>query len=123
MKVETWTPFVIVLIGFVGMLLGATDPLEGSLVVLPSCAVVALGAYLGHSRAGRLNCLALAFVAVGVTFLFILSAMGGLGGNTGRSMWWALVLLPYPIGWLLGVAGAVLALVEFWKRRQIAGWF
>lgn len=122
MKTETWTPFVLLCIGLVGMLLGAVDPLEGSLVILPSCALVAFGAYLGASRFRGLHYWAIGLVTVGVTLLFILSAMGGFGGNTGRSMWWAIVLLPYPIGWFLGLVAAVLALIEFWKRKQIAGW-
>lgn len=37
--------------------------------------------------------------AGGVGWLFILSAMGGFGGDTGRGAWWALTILPYPIGW------------------------
>lgn len=31
------------------------------------------------------------------------SAIGGIRGNTGRSVWWALALMPYPVGWLLGL--------------------
>lgn len=122
MKTETWTPFVLVCIGLIGMIVGASDPLEGSLVILPSCGLVVFGACLGASRFRVLHYWAIGLISVGVALLFIMSAMGGLGGNTGRSMWWALILLPYPIGWLLGLLAAVLALIEFWKRKQIAGW-
>ena len=43
------------------------------------------------------------YAVSGVAALWIMSAFGGIGGSTGRSMWWALVLLPYPIGWMLGL--------------------
>jgi hypothetical protein len=49
----------------------------------------------------------LALIAVGVAALFGLSAIGGFGGPSGRSMWWGLLLLPYPIGWVIGLLGAV----------------
>jgi hypothetical protein len=48
--------------------------------------------------------------------MIVLSLFGGIGGNTGRSMWWGLVILPYPVGWIIGVAGAALALVESFRR-------
>ncbi len=44
--------------------------------------------------------------------LWGMSAIGGIGGSTGRSMWWALVLLPYPVGWVMGFAGVIRALRE-----------
>jgi len=34
-----------------------------------------------------------------------LSAFGGIGGDTGRSMWLGLLILPYLIGWSMGIWG------------------
>jgi hypothetical protein len=49
--------------------------------------------------------------------MWIASAFGGFGGGTGRSIGWGLlILLPYAVGWLLGVIGAVLALIELFAR-------
>jgi hypothetical protein len=92
------------------MVIGALDPLEGSLLILPSTGLVALGAWLGLNPARKLVSWALLLVAVGVGVLWGMSSVGGLGGDTGRSMWWALLLLPYPVGWILGVIGAARAL-------------
>lgn len=97
--------------GLAAMLLGALDPLEGSLIILPGAAAAALGARLGGTRWRSLLLWSFVLVAVGVAALFAMSAVGGLGGSTGRSMWWALVLLPYPVGWVLGLIGAVLTLL------------
>ncbi|MFA5907226.1 MAG: hypothetical protein WC815_00455 [Vicinamibacterales bacterium] len=102
---DRW-PHALVVVGFLGMLVGALDPLEGSLIILPGIALVALGARLGHSRHRVLLYWSLALVAAGVGALWALSAVGGFGGQTGRSNWWALVLLPYPAGWIMGLLGA-----------------
>jgi hypothetical protein len=40
---------ILVIVGFIAMLIGAIDPLEGSLVILPAIAIVALGGFLGKS--------------------------------------------------------------------------
>jgi hypothetical protein len=39
-----------------------------------------------------------------------LSAVGGFGGSTGRTLWWWLALVPYPVGWVMGLVGAVKSL-------------
>ena len=64
------------IIGLAGMLLGAVDPLEGSLLVLPATALVALGAGVGRTRQRRLLYVALGLVAFGVGALWVLSALG-----------------------------------------------
>jgi hypothetical protein len=103
------------------MLLGAIDPLEGSFVILPSVGVVAIGAWLGESRHRKLLTWSLGLVALGVAAMVVLSWLGGIGGTSGRSMWWGILILPYPVGWLIGLIGAALALIESWKYRESPG--
>jgi hypothetical protein len=103
---------ILVIAGLVAMVVGAIDPLEGSLVILPGVGLVALGAWLGRSRHGRFLVWAFVLAAAGVGLLFGLSALGGFGGHTGRSRWWALVLLPYPVGWVMAIIGTVRVLRE-----------
>lgn len=103
---------ILVIAGLAAMLIGAVDPLEGSLLILPGTGMVALGARIGKSRHQRFLALSLVLVTVGVGALWGMSAVGGLGGDTGRSYWWGLILLPYPIGWILGLVGAVRRLRE-----------
>jgi hypothetical protein len=109
---------ILVIVGLAAMVIGALDPLEGSLVILPGTALAALGAYFGTRPHRRLSYWSLALVAFGVGVMWWVSALGGFGGATGRSMWWALVLLPYPVGWLLGLAGAVRGL-RAGNRRSV----
>ena len=108
---------ILVIIGLIAMLIGALDPLEGSLIILPGSAIAALGALLAQNRHRKLIYWAFGLIAVGVGALFVLSAFGGTGGKTGRSNWWLLVLLPYPVGWLVGLAGIVFNLRERRLRR------
>jgi hypothetical protein len=112
-----WSRILIVL-GLVGMLVGAIDPLEGSFVILPSVGLVALGALVGKSRHRGLLFWSMLFVAIGVAVMVVLSWLGGIGGNSGRSIWWGVAILPYPVGWIMGLVGGALALTESWKRHR-----
>jgi len=118
MKHSAIWPRVLLILGIGAMLVGAIDPLEGSLLILPGAGVAALGAFLGGSRWRRLLGWAFALVAVGVAAMFVLSWLGGVGGKSGRSMYWLAVVAPYPVGWMLGLVGAVLALVESFRRDR-----
>ena len=101
---------VLILIGLVLMLIGFLDPLEGSLIIAPGTGLVALGAFLGKTRGRMLAYWGFGLMVVGMGALWGLSAIGGIGGDTGRSMWWGLLLLPYPAGWIMGLLGAVRSL-------------
>jgi hypothetical protein len=97
----------LVIAGLVLMLAGALDPLEGSVVILAGSALAAAGALFGKSARSRLQITAFVLIAIGVAALFGLSALGGVGGNTGRSMWWLAICITYPVGWVMGLVGAV----------------
>ena len=114
-KTRTW-PRVLGIVGLAGMLLGAIDPLEGSPVVLAGSGLAALAALLGRAKHRLLLYWALVLVAVGVGAMWGLSVLGGVGGSTGRSMWWGLLVLPYGIGWIAGLVGAILTVAEFLRR-------
>lgn len=98
---------ILTMVGSIAMLVGALDPLEGSLIVLPGSALVALGTFLGHSErrlvAYRVGVFILILTGVGA--MWALGRAGGFGGNTGRSMWWGVLVLPYLIGWSMGIWG------------------
>ena len=114
-NLEPWARTFVIL-GLTGMLLGAVDPLEGSLLILPTTGLAAAGSFLGKCRHYRMSCWAVMLVAVGVAALFGLSALGGVGGQSGHSIWWLMVVIPYPIGWLLGLSAAVFNLMELSNR-------
>lgn len=111
---------ILVGVGGIAMLIGALDPMEGSVVILVGGGLVALGTWLGGNDRRLLAywlwlCGSILF---GVVALFGLSAVGGFGGRSGRSLWWGLWLLPYPVAWLLGVANLVTRLVMHVRHRS-----
>ena len=107
----------LVIAGLTSMLLGAIDPLEGSIVIAVGSVQVALGTPRGESRVGGRVWLAGLMIIVGVAALWIMSDFGGVGGSTGRSMWWLLVVAPYPVGWILGLIGAGQRMRELKRAR------
>ncbi len=108
---------VIVIVGAIAMLVGALDPLEGSVVILVGSGLVALGTFLSNaSRRLRVYWIwTFLLIAFGVGVMFGASAMGGFGGATGRSIWWAVLALPYPVGWVMGVVNL------FYRLRRKRG--
>lgn len=111
---------ILVSLGGIAMLLGAVDPLEGSLLILPGSGLVALGFFLGK-RERRILVYSLSvfiLIAIGVAAMFALSAVGGFGGTSGRSMWWGVLVLPYPVGWIMAFAGAIYLFIRFLKARK-----
>jgi hypothetical protein len=100
------------------MLVGATDPLEGAFIILPGIVVVALGVVVAKSHHRKLVLWSLALVAAGVGMMIAISSVGGIGGNSGHSPAWAILMLPYPIGWVMGLVAAVLVLMETWRPKQ-----
>ena len=110
---------ILKIVGGIAMALGTLDPLEGSLLILPGSGLVALGVYLDGQDRKTVLYWALVFIliAVGVGAMFGLSAFGGIGGNSGHSMWWGVLTLPYPLGWLMALLGAVISALRFFKTK------
>ncbi len=96
----------LILIGLIAMVIGAIDPLEGSVIILPGSALVALGALIGKVPRRKLLYWAFGLTAFGIATMFVTSAFGGV------ARWWLLVFLPYPVGWIIEVIGAILSLWE-----------
>lgn len=94
---------IIYSIGVVALLIGALDPLEGSVVLAVGCALIALSTYLTHDRHWKLFLASMIMIVIGVFFLFYFSSLGGFGGTSTLSWWWGLLILPYPIGWLMAI--------------------
>jgi hypothetical protein len=119
MNARTLWSRILKVVGGIAMVLGTLDPLEGSALILPGSGLVALGLHLGGEDRKTVHYWTWAFIliAMGVGALFGLSAVGGLGGKSGHSMWWGLLILPYLAGWLMALAGGVTFLVRFFKGK------
>jgi hypothetical protein len=108
------------IVGGLAMLAGAADPMEGSVIIFAGCCAVTPAIFLRPGDRGlRIEwILIFILIAIGVGALFALSGVGGIGGNSGRSMWWGLLVLPYPIGWVLGVVSLVFQLIRGIRHRH-----
>jgi len=117
---KTWSR-ILVVVGGIAMVAGTLDPLEGSVVILASSGLVALGTYLGDTGRSLLVywIWVLLLIAVGVGAMFGLSAIGGFGGSSGRSMWWGVPILPYPVGWIMGIVSLSTRLVKSLRQRPV----
>ncbi len=105
-KPNVWSR-VFLIAGSIAMVIGAIDPLEGSVIILPGSALFALGTFLdpGERRFAAYRLVVLILIAFGIVALWGLSSVGGFGGSSGLSNWWGLLILPYPIGWSMGIWG------------------
>ncbi len=85
---------ILIIVGSISMLIGAIDPLEGSFLILSGNALVALGTLLGQRERRVITYRAWVFIliAIGVGALWALSAVGGIGGASGHSNWWGIVI-------------------------------
>ncbi len=85
--VNPWVRFLLIT-GYIVMLVGAIDPMEGSLLILPGSGLVALGTYLAdEERKIFIYRLWVFFlILIGVAALFGFSLLGGIGGTTAYSM-------------------------------------
>ncbi len=103
---------IVVILGFFAMVLGGLDPMEGVFLIAPGSILLALGAYLGETPRRWLAYAASILMALSFAILLIVSALGGFGGEAPllHSNWWALLLLPYPVSWMMGVAAGVFTL-------------
>jgi len=116
---------ILIIVGSIGMLVGAIDPMEGSVVILPGSGLVALGAFVGQSEGRLIAYLVWIFIliAIGVGALWGLSAVGGFGGPTGRSNWWGVLMLPYVIGWSMGIWGPGSPRWVLWLGIGVGVWY
>src|ERR1019366_2475964 len=98
---------ILIIVGSIAMLVGAVDPMEGSVVILPGSGLVALGTFLGQNGRRWIAYRVWVFIliTIGVGAMWGLSRVGGFGGNSGRSMWWGVLILPYLIGWSMSIWG------------------
>ncbi len=119
-----WSRALVVL-GGIAMVVGAVDPLEGSLLILPGSGLFALGAFLGRGerRVVGFRVAVFILIVIGVGALWMLSAGGGIGGSSGTSMWWGVLVLPYLLGWSMGIWGPGSPRWLLWLGIGVGVWY
>jgi len=125
MNTDTPRSHILVTIGNIAVLVGALDPMEGSLVILPGSGLVLLGTYLSHSERWLITYRLWVFfmITVGVAALVGLTIAGGFGGTTELSIWWGLLVMPYLIGWSMGIWGPDSPRWVLWLGLGVGVWY
>jgi hypothetical protein len=98
---------VLFIIGAVALIIGAIDPLEGSAVIGAGSIIMTIAAISRHDRHRKLFLLFSGLIAFGIAFMIFFSSFGGFGKGA-LSWWWAILVLPYPLGWI-GSVGLLIA--------------
>jgi hypothetical protein len=125
MNITSRLPRFLLIAGYIAMLIGAIDPMEGSLLILPGSALVAMATFFSHQQTGVIIYRLWSFflIIIGVAALWMATLLGGIGGDTAYSMWWALFFLPYPIGWSMAIWGPDSPRWVLWSGIGIGVWY
>lgn len=102
--------------GITLLLLGVIDPMEGSVVILAGSLLYTISAFIKSNSQRYWLLGSLAMIAAGVFFLFYFSSLGGIGGNSAYSYWWGLLILLYPIGWVITI---ILIITSVFQKRKL----
>ena len=123
-KSNAWLRFLYIA-GFILMLVGAIDPMEGSLLIVPGSGLIALSVFLGHEQRWIVIYRMLLFflILIGVTTLWVLTIEGGFGGDTGLSIWWGLLFVPYLGSWSLSIWGPGSPRWVLWSGIGVGLWY
>ena len=97
------------------MIVGALDPIEGSLLIAPGAVLLAYARHMKKSKNYLLYTICAILIVTGVASLFYLSSLGGFGGNSRLSIWWGLTIIPYPAGWLIIITTLI---VEAFQKKK-----
>lgn len=107
------------ILGVIAFIIGALDPLEGSVLIFAGSVFIALSTYLQKDKHWKLFLTIAILISFGVFFLFYLSSLGGFGGTSELSWWWGLLIIPYPIGWLFGIVLLITRAIKNKKTPKI----
>ena len=103
---------ILYIIGIVAMIIGAIDPLEGSVVIFFGSLCITVSTIPGKQRYWKIFLGSSLMILTGMVFLFLLSSLGGFGGNSKLSWWWSILILPYPIGWLIAIVFIIIRAIK-----------
>lgn len=109
---------ILYIIGIIALIIGAIDPLEGSVVIAGGSVLIVIAAYLLKDTLRKLFLTSLVLILIGVAIMFYLSSLGGIGGSSSLSMYWGLTILPYPIGWLMAIITIIYKIVKRSKNKK-----
>ncbi|MBK7763413.1 MAG: hypothetical protein IPI46_08560 [Bacteroidetes bacterium] len=94
---------ILFLTGILSTIFGAFDPMEGSILIAIGGISLAIVTWLNDDKHKKYFMLSAALIMIGIFFLWFFSALGGIGKGSKYSIWWAITMIPYPIGWVMNI--------------------
>jgi hypothetical protein len=116
MKEQTKLTRTLYIIGVIAMIIGALDPMEGSVIILGGNVLLVISLFMTNDRHKMHFLISLIMIAFAVAYLYYISSLGGFGGNSSRSWWWGVPILPYPVGWIF----AMVMLIKRVRQKRSA---
>ncbi|OJW81105.1 MAG: hypothetical protein BGO69_03315 [Bacteroidetes bacterium 46-16] len=98
------------IISIIALLLGAADPMEGSIVIAAGAVLLALSAHFQKDRYSKIFIASALMIFFGVFNLWFVSSLGGFDPK--REWWWLVFIIPYPVGWIVSVVTLVVKAVK-----------
>lgn len=112
-----WTSMIFI-IGIIALIIGAFDPLEGSIIIAAGSILITLSTFYTHDRHHKLFLTSAIMIIFGVCCMFYISYLGGYDPK--REWWWNVLILPYPVGWLISVIILIYRAIGKLKKQPIA---
>ena len=104
-----WIRYIFIL-GVIATIIGAVDPLEGSVVIAAGSILLAVSTYFSRDKYFKLFFSGSVLILIGVSLLWYVSSFGGFDPKS--EWWWNLMLIPYPIGWLINIITLIIRAVK-----------
>jgi len=101
---------ILFIVGACALILGAIDPMEGSLAIAAGVILIASCTMLWKDSYRNIFLASAIMILIGVFSLWFVSALGGFDPK--REWWWTAFIIPYPIGWLIAVVTLVVRLIK-----------
>ena len=104
-----WIRYVFIA-GVIASIAGAIDPMEGSVVIAAGSILLAFSAYFKNDRYFRIFFIDAIIILMGVSAIWYVSSLGGFDPK--REWWWTVMILPYPIGWLINIITLIIKAIR-----------
>ena len=107
---------VVFIIGIAATIIGAIDPLEGSIVIAIGGICLAVATYFMNDRYFKFFLVGAIMILFGVSALWFISSLGGYEPK--KEWWWNVFISPYPLGWLVNIITLMVRWVKGEKREE-----
>lgn len=110
---------VVFIIGIAATIIGAIDPLEGSIIIAIGGICLAVAMYFMNDRYFKIFLICAIMILVGVSALWFISSLGGYEPK--KEWWWNVFISPYPLGWLFSIITLIIRWVKNENRLETGG--